>query len=141
MKSIKCFRISHILAFFALIVLVSSALVPEAGANDRRSSRKNMVQVDVVPVQLISGQAVKFEVRMTTHSVDLSQDMVAVSLLKDDNGQEYRPLGWNGSPPGGHHRSGVLEFPALKGNPKTVTLVIKDIAQVPARTFEWKVQR
>lgn len=141
MKSIKRFRTSHVLAFFALILFVSSALVPGAGAYERRLSRENRVRVDVVPVQLIPGQAVKFEVRMNTHSVDLSQDMVAVSFLKDDNGQEYRPVGWNGSPPGSHHRSGVLEFPTLKGNPNTVTLIIKDIAEVPSRIFHWKVER
>ena len=141
MDSIKHFRISHVFTFFALMLFVSSSLVPRADAYERKSNRENSVRVDVVPVQLIAGQAVKFEVRMNTHSVDLSQEMVAVSLLKDDNGLEYFPVSWKGSPAGGHHRSGVLEFPALKGNPETVTLIISDIAKVPARAFEWKVQQ
>jgi hypothetical protein len=112
----------------------------EAWAYKRISSRKNSVNVDVVPVQLASGQQVKFDVRMSTHSVELGQDMVAVSLLKDSNGQVYRTENWKGSPPGGHHRSGTLEFPVIKGNPGSVTLIIKNIASVPERVFTWKIK-
>lgn len=95
-----------ILAIVTFIVVMS--LTFTVGAYERKSSSEKKVRVEVVPVQLASGKPAKFEVRMNTHSVDLSQDMVAVSILKDDNGHEYRPQGWTGSPPGSHHRSGVL---------------------------------
>ena len=77
---------------------------------------------------------------MNSHSGDLSQDIVAVSTLKDNQGREYRPTNWQGSPPGGHHRKGVLEFPALDGAPVSITLVIRQIANVPERIFVWTVE-
>lgn len=123
-----------------MIILLVTGFALEAWAYKRISSRKNSVNVDVVPVQLASGQQVKFDVRMSTHSVELGQDMVAVSLLKDSNGQVYQTENWNGSPPGGHHRSGTLEFPVIKGNPGSVTLIIKNIASVPERVFTWKIK-
>jgi len=125
----------------ALIVFAAISLAVGAWAYERRSSNTNSVGVDVVPVQLTSGKTAKFEIRMTTHSVDLSYDMVAVSVLKDDQGREYRALTWNGSPPGGHHRSGELEFPAMANGVKSVTLYLKNISGVPERIFEWKVER
>ncbi len=124
-----------------MIILFVMGVALEAWAYKRISSRKNSVNVDVVPVQLALGQQVKFDVRMSTHSVELSQDMVAVSLLKDSNGQEYWPENWKGSPAGGHHRSGTLEFSAIKGNPSSVTLIIRNIANVPERVFTWKVKQ
>ena len=87
----------------------------------------------------VLGKPVKFEVRMNTHSVSLDQNIVDISILKDDLGQEYLPVNWNGSPAGGHHRSGVLEFLLLKGNPSSVTLVIQNIANVPERIFKWEM--
>ncbi len=123
-----------------MIILLVMGVALDAWAYKRISSRKNSVSVDVVPVQLAFGQQVKFDVRMSTHSVELSQDMVTASLLKDSNGQEYRPENWKGSPAGGHHRSGTLEFSAIKGKPSSVTLIIRNIASVPERVFTWKVK-
>lgn len=125
----------------ALIVFVAISLAANVWAYERRSSNANSVRVDVVPVQLSSGKTVKFEIRMTTHSVELSYDMVAVSILKDGQGGEYRAIAWNGSPPGGHHRSGELEFPAMANGAKSITLYLKNISGVPDRIFEWKLER
>lgn len=104
------------------------------------TSRENGVTVDVRPEQLASGQPIKFKVRMSTHSVNLGEDMVAVSELKDDGGKSYKAVKWQGSPPGGHHRNGVLEFPALMGSPKKVTLIIRNVSRVPERVFEWTIK-
>ncbi len=134
----KCFGLSHVLA--VVIAIVGIAIALEANAYERISNRENRVRVDVVPVQLESGKSAKFEIRMNAHSGDLSQDLVSVSTLKDDNGREYRPVDWQGAPPGGHHRTGVLEFPALNGNTKSVTLVIRDVANVPERVYKWNLK-
>jgi len=124
----------------AFILALALSLSISAWAYERRSSKANSVRVDVVPVQLSSGNEAKFEVRMNTHSVPLTYDLVAISILKDDQGHEYRASVWNGSPAGGHHRSGVLEFPAIAQGTKSVTLYIKNIAGVAERTFEWKLE-
>ena len=129
------------LLVIAIVTLITTiGFVSEAGAYDRKSSNANMVRVDIIPEQLGAGQQAKFNIRMNTHIVELRQDMVVVSVLRDDQGREYRPLSWNGSPAGGHHRNGVLEFPAIANGSKSVTLYLKNIADVPERIFEWKIE-
>lgn len=124
-----------LVGFLAVFIVASNADAFRSIAN-----RGNGVTVDVKPMQFASGMPAKFEVYMNTHSVDLGVDLTTVSTLKDDQGKEYRPVSWEGDGPGGHHRSGVLEFPALEGTPKSVTLVIKDIAKVPERVFQWDLE-
>ncbi|MCJ7594626.1 MAG: hypothetical protein MUO52_07655 [Desulfobacterales bacterium] len=124
-----------------LVVLVAILSIPiGANAYSSKSNNGNSVRVDVKPVLLTPGEPAKFQVRMNTHTVDLSEDMVAVSTLEDDQGRSYQPTNWEGSGPGGHHRSGTLVFPALEGSPKSVTLVIREIANVSQRTFEWEIK-
>jgi hypothetical protein len=48
-------------------------------------------------------------------------------------------LEWKESPLGGHHRRGILEFPKLEGNPQSVKLLLRGIAGVSERSFEWKI--
>ena len=139
MRVLKNFSPGQVLT--VLIVLAMFGLASNAGAYNSIKSRKNGVTVDVKPLQFVTGKPARFQVRMNTHSVNLGEDMVAVSLLRDDQGREYRPLRWDGSPPGGHHRNGVLEFPNLEGNIKSFTLLIRNIAGVPERTFEWKMEQ
>ena len=138
MKHLQRFALPWALA--AITLITGIWLVLNADAYERKSNRENMVRVDVVPLQLASGKSVKFEVRMNSHSGDLGQDMMIVSTLKDDQGREYRPMRWKGSPPGGHHRNGILEFPTLAGKSESVTLVIRDIADVPERIYKWKLE-
>jgi hypothetical protein len=128
-----------LLATITFAVVVSTA--SHALAYKRQSSRENGVRVDVVPVQLEQGQSVRFEVRMNAHSGALDQDLAAVSVLKDDKGNAFQPTSWNGSPPGGHHRSGILTFPELTPGSDKVTLIIRSIGDVPERSFMWRVQR
>jgi len=135
---------NSIYGIFGLAVLglaaVAIGLAADAGAYEMRSNRENRVRVDVKPVQLAPGQPARFEVRMNTHSEALGEDMVAVSTLKDNEGREYRATAWRGSVPGGHHRTGVLEFPDLRNNTASITLILKGIAKVPERIFAWTVE-
>lgn len=124
-----------------LIVLFFVILAFDASVYKTKSSKENRVRVDVRPVQLLPGKPAKFEIRMNTHSGDLSQNLLAVCTLKDSSGREYRPINWDGSPPGGHHRRGVLEFSELAEGAESITLVIREIANVPERVFNWSVER
>ena len=138
----KMYRIYGIFALAALgIAALMVSLKADASAYEMKSNSENRVRVDVRPVQLTAGQPVKFEVRMNTHSADLGQDMAAVCTLKDNNGREYKPTAWQGSPPGGHHRKGVLEFPNLTDNTESITLIIREIDNVPERTFNWRIAK
>ena len=139
MRAFKDLKISHFVSLILTLFLVN--LAADASAYKTQSNDQNRVRVDVRPVQLLPGKTAKFEIRMNTHSGDLSQDLVAVCALKDNSGREYRPTGWDGSPPGGHHRSGVLEFPELGDAAQSITLVIREVANVPERVFNWSIAR
>jgi len=122
----------------AAVIILGSALY--ALAYDRQSNKESGVQVDATPVELKEGRSARFEVRLNTHSVALDQDLTAISRLKDNKGSTFQATGWDGSPPGGHHRSGTLSFPALAPGTETVTLIIKGVGKDSERIFSWQVQ-
>jgi hypothetical protein len=135
-KTKKNLKPVWIVMSLALVLL----LISNVYAFKSITSREKGVTVDVRPEQLTNGQPAKFKVRMNTQSVTLDEDMIAVSELKDDGGRSYKAVSWLGSPPGGHHRNGVLEFPTLMGSPKKVTLIIRNVSRVPERVFEWTIK-
>lgn len=65
--------------------------------------------------------------------------MIAVSFLIDGAGREYAPLAWDGDPPGGHHREGILKFKALAQKPETIKLAIRGIGGINEQIFAWQV--
>jgi hypothetical protein len=69
----------------------------------------------------------------------LDFDVSKISVLEDDKGNEYAPISWEGSAPGGHHRSGTLTFPELNGETTYIKLIIKDVYGVPERVFIWEL--
>jgi len=95
------------------------------------------VTVTVTPSDLSaeSGEW-KFDIVMSTHSVELDQDMTKVAILVDDFDKEYSPIRWEGAPAGGHHREGVLIFAPVAPYPQDLKLNIKDIGGVQ-RLFSW----
>lgn len=113
-----------------------------------RTSQGGSVTIDVTwenPKQTTA--SLTFSVGMDTHSIDLDNiDLSKQAVLRNDRGQELKPERWD-SPPGGHHRSGVLTFPAKDGSGrpivdagvKVVELVIRDVSGVKERVLRWEV--
>ena len=99
MRVLRRFDWVQALALVSLFIVWS--WMSDANAYSSITNSENSVTLSVKPVQLAPGQPSKFEVRMNTHSVDLVQDMVAVSTLTDDQGRNYQPVNWQGSGPGG----------------------------------------
>ncbi len=81
----------------------------------------------------------RFAVQFNTHVSPITQDMTALSVLSDGKGHDEKPLSWEGDPPGGHHRKGVLVFKPFDSSPDTVTLKISEVGSVPERSFTWKL--
>jgi hypothetical protein len=88
-----------------------------------------------------------FDVTMDTHSVDLDgYDLEELAVLRNDRGKEVRPSGWD-APKGGHHREGMLTFPEktpdgssiFGSETREIELIIRDVAGVPERKFEWRL--
>ncbi len=107
---------------------------------NKLTSQKNeegSVAVTVEPEVLEVGQNPKFKLEFNTHSVDLSFDVAKQSYLLDDKGNRLDRATWNGSPPGGHHRSGTLTFNNQLTETKYVKFVLINISQIAERKFEW----
>lgn len=138
----KNLRDRILLLFLAFVVFITVVgLTAGTWAYENKSSNLKNVRVEITPAQLLPGQPATFKVEMTTHSVELNYDMVKLSTLKDDAGREYQAMKWDGDPPVGHHRKGVLEFPAIAKGAKSITLYIKNIAGVPERLFKWTLEQ
>jgi hypothetical protein len=84
---------------------------------------------------------------MNTHAIDLDgYDLRQLAVLRTEKGQEVQPIGWD-APKGGHHRQGTLTFPTkttagepvISSSTRSVEIVIRDVAGVPERTFQWKL--
>jgi hypothetical protein len=92
----------------------------------------------------IDGDQLRFQVAMNTHSVDLdAYDLGELTVLRDDEGNEHRPVLWE-SAPGGHHRRGTLAFDGMDslegGETTTLEMTIRDIAGVPERVLTWHLR-
>ena len=98
------------------------------------------VTVTVTPTLLSEeSREWKFDITLSTHSVELDQDMTEIAILTDDSGKEYSPARWEGASAGGHHREGVLVFSPITPTPKSVELKITRIADT-VRTFNWQLK-
>jgi hypothetical protein len=81
------------------------------------------------------GEAIGFQMKIDTHQGALDFDLTEVSTLVV-GGTIYEPLSWEGSPPGGHHRSGELVFPT-GGELGPSRLVIRDVYGAAERVFDF----
>lgn len=98
------------------------------------------VEVEVTPVEISeSSDLWQFKIVLTTHSVELDQDLTKVTLLFDDKGNIYQPVSWEGTPPGGHHREGVLSFRSIKPQTRSLRLVIQNVGETKEREFTWNL--
>jgi len=106
-----------------------------------RSDNAGGVVIDVEPVKLGDDQETwEFAVALNTHSVDLAYDLTQVAVLRCERGEEHLPLAWEGSPPGGHHRQGLLRFSPLDHSSSFIEIVIRGVANVPERVFRWEAK-
>ncbi len=126
--------------------LPTAAAPAVSSENIARTDSQASVEFVVTPLNLASPtDTLDFDVSMNTHSVDLSWDLAAQSVLATDAGLEVKGQSW---PVGsGHHYEGTLTFPAktADGKPlldgaRKLTLTIKD-AGVAERIFEWDLSK
>jgi len=96
------------------------------------------VSISAKPVDLNFNEQVKFYIALNTHQGSLDFDLTKISELKDSNGNTYLPISWEGSPPGGHHRSGTLTFPKIEKTSQ-IQLIIRNVYGIPERDFMWSI--
>ena len=116
---------------------------PEA-ANPNLSAQTSSargVTINVTPKNLASNAGSwEFAVVLDTHSQDLSDDLVKSSLLLDGAGGQHSPTAWDGAPPGGHHREGVLGFKPISPRPQSIELQITRAGEDAPRSFRWQLK-
>ena len=128
-------------AFVIGAVLLDSAPSSTAPALAARSNDAAGVRVVVTPRALGKGVTIwEFEVVMDTHTKPLTDDLARAAVLVDEAGRRYQPVAWQGDPPGGHHRKGVLRFSAPAEMPDAVELRIAGIGGTDKRTFRWELK-
>lgn len=122
------------------LFLIVCGLLPAYGAQlETRKSTDAGVTVSVTPQELGAG-GWNFKVVLDTHSTDLSDDLVKSSLLVDSRGRKHEPFVWEGAPPGGHHREGVLRFKAVAPPPDWVELRISRSRESEPQAFRWDLK-
>lgn len=124
-----------------IIILVVRFATPEKTIIlETKESNEGPISVKVTPKdlneELLSWD---FEIALDTHSEELSVDLVTVSELMDEQAKPYKPIAWEGDPPGGHHRSGVLKFKPISSLPKSLELRIKNVGGISERSFKWNL--
>ena len=118
-----------------IFILITAA---PGWAYSAKSDNENTVRIKVTPQVLSPNKPAQFQIRFNTHSVELDQDLTIIAELHDKQGRTYKAVRWEGSPPGGHHRSGLLTFSKLDAATEEVTLIIRDVADVKERKFTWR---
>ena len=135
----------HHRRFFYVTVVAAALTVPlsvwaQTKPLPSQENDSGQVMVTVTPLDLAPTAVTwRFAVQLNTHVAPITQDLAAVSVLSDGKGHEEHAVAWQGDPPGGHHRKGVLVFKALTPTPEAVTLTIGQVGSVPQRTFTWKL--
>lgn len=133
-------RRALILSAMGVSMTLGPALRAETAALPVQVNKEGQVVVTVTPLTLsATADTWRFEVVFDTHVTPLNQDLLQAVLLTDTNGHDQRPTAWEGDPPGGHHRKGVLVFNAIIPSPASVTLKIDQVGSVPERRFTWTV--
>lgn len=127
-------------ALKTVVALMSLVIALGATAAETQTSNAGGVVVRVTPGRLAPGAATwDFQVVFETHTAQRAGDPAQFTVLLDPQGRTHAALRWDGDPPGGHHRKGVLRFMPIRPVPGSVTLKIRGVGGVPERAFTWSI--
>ena len=134
-------RLKQFLALGAAVALVAQLGLASARELAEQTTRDRGVTIRVKPIELASdAKTWAFEIVLDTHSQDLSDDLARVATLNGAGGAQHAPTAWEGDPPGGHHRKGVLRFAPIIPAPDAVELRIQRPGESAPRSFRWTLK-
>lgn len=131
----------------------SPAAAPNAGTRPASLTAKDQGQggITIKATWVVPGspeaasvkldREIGFAVAMDTHSGDLGQyELAKISILRDDKGQVLKPLGWESTSEGSHHRAGILTFAkGTEQGSKYLELVISNVGGAGERVLRWSL--
>jgi hypothetical protein len=132
----KHFAAASAIAIAALSVATWSPHVLAQQAATTQTTVVRSVTVKVTPGKL-ADSGWEFFIVLDTHSEDLKDDLEKSAVLVVD-GQEIRPVQWQGPAASGHHREGVLRFPAPKSRTGAIELKLARAGESAPRVFRWE---
>lgn len=147
-KLLLIFLIALIVSFFIFLgrwYILKKTPAAAGGAQtlevyEGKTDAQGAVSVEVTPLKMEPLGQTQFEVSLNTHSVELDDDLSQRAFLYDDKNNVYRPVNWEGSAPGGHHRSGILFFGPVIESAESLELILKDVGGVSLRSFKWSLK-
>lgn len=101
-----------------------------------QTSNRSAVTLKVTP-KTVHGDVLEFEMVFDTHTQELNDDLLKSAVLVGRDGTQVVPTAWNGDPPSGHHRKGVLQFNAPKPRPDVLELRVSRPGEPAPRVFKW----
>lgn len=123
------------------VVAAGVALTVSAAELGSQKSSARSVTIVVTPQNLSSeAPSWDFKTVFDTHSGELRDDLVKSATLMDDGGKLYTPVAWDGDPPGGHHREGLLRFKPISPRPQSLELQITRSGENTPRLFRWTLK-
>jgi hypothetical protein len=130
-------RLIVLLQLFLTGLLVSSG-INAASPLPVQSVSGSGVTVKATP-RALPGGSWEIEIVFDTHSQELKDDLTkSASLIA--GGKTYAPVSWQGDPPGGHHRKGMLKFGAVEPRPQEIELRIARPGEPKPRSFRWQLK-
>jgi len=141
MKKFKKILSVLLLVFFLISLLYTYTHAKKNTENmtDNLNSIVNNIKgISIIakPINLSSSEIV-FEISINTHSGSLDYEMSQISELVINNEKHMKPIKWNGSAPGGHHRYGKIIFSGYDKAINKLKLTIK--TNDTLRIFEWSL--
>ena len=129
-----------IMTMGAVILLAWGPVAAQAPPGEKQSIPGGGVTVDVTFLK-DRGDTAGFKVVMDTHSVNLDgYRFDEIVRLRDGRGGELSPTGVQGAEGSGHHREATVRFAWPEPRPKSLELVVKGVAGVPERLFQWTLE-
>lgn len=154
-------KYTKVLLFYLVIIIIGVAIyftisnrgslfgstssVSNSSAEQEKTATKTTtiddVMYKVTPKNLSrSSSSWDFEIVLDTHAGSLDQDLQSQVHLTDEKDREYPVAKWEGDPPGGHHREGVLKFESLGSDVASITLKINPGENTAETSFTWEVK-
>jgi len=129
-----------IMTMGAVILLAWGPVAAQAPPGEKQSIPGGGVTVDVTFLK-DRGDGPAFKVVLDTHSVNLDvYQFEQIMRLRDGKGGELAPTAVEGATGSGHHREATVRFAWPDPKPRTLELVVKGVAGVPERLFQWTLE-